>query len=742
MNPRPFTHSSPSQIKTFRRCKARWWAEKIAGMVVPPTPATIYGQACHRKLENYLVDAVPIDGKEYVTLAPALRLFPPPGSIPRYHSERAIRLNTGVVDIIGYIDLIEPGKIAPWCVTDLKTTSNLGYAPEEDELRRDPQCTIYTRALLLEVDDKLSEFRHVYAQTSSPAELERRILIERQENEDHWGGVCETVAEQHKLSTVTDMADIEGNLDACGDYGGCSFKSACPTWKKRGLNLFGKGLGFKIDFGFEKKQEKDMGLKGVMGTDEEKADLIKKLVAAGWDATRAAKMALPALRAMVAQLEDPVNPPDGSGEALPETKETADEGDDGDDENKTDATPVDEGKVHWKEARKRYAEVSGKSADEIASLAKDQNWKTSDFIAEANRLGWKPKGEATPAPAPAVVEPPAAPADYVVEVSTGTKLLILFATADGKLIRVPELGFELRSEGPLAASLPEAKLKLEAKLGKSVIMQQKGAAPARPRDPEPVHRDPEPTRRDPEPSPQRVPEPVHRDPEPTRRDPDVLRERQRALALPVTGIGQIQFWSGIPTAVSYTYQGQEIVRLFDAALSKTAILKTIADYPMGGSPVDLPLDGLPPAPPVVSKAAAPPPPTSKTPFSGPPPEMPTRGEQPMVQPPPAVSSAVSSAPVERQNCTLYLDAWTNKDFVRFEDFIAPITAHVEAENGVTYHGVIGFGNGPKLVAAELARRLANGLVLPERLAVTTFIPSAWPCVEVLLPRVDEVVRSR
>lgn len=37
---------------------------------------------------------------------------------------------------------------------------------------------------------------------------------------------------------------------------------------------------------------------------------------------------------------------------------------------------------------------------------------------------------------------------------------------------------------------------------------------------------------------------------------------------------------------------------------------------------------------------------------------------------------------------------------------------------------------------------ANGIVLPERLAVTTFIPSAWPCVEVLLPRVDEVVRSR
>ena len=70
MNPRPFTHSSPSQIKTFRRCKARWWAEKIAGMVVPPTPATIYGQACHRKLENYLVDAVPIDGKEYVLERP------------------------------------------------------------------------------------------------------------------------------------------------------------------------------------------------------------------------------------------------------------------------------------------------------------------------------------------------------------------------------------------------------------------------------------------------------------------------------------------------------------------------------------------------------------------------------------------------------------------------------------------------------------------------------------------------
>jgi len=49
---KPWTHASPSQIKTFRRCARKWWYNKIAGLSTPSTPATDLGKRVHDVAER------------------------------------------------------------------------------------------------------------------------------------------------------------------------------------------------------------------------------------------------------------------------------------------------------------------------------------------------------------------------------------------------------------------------------------------------------------------------------------------------------------------------------------------------------------------------------------------------------------------------------------------------------------------------------------------------------------------
>ncbi len=742
MTLRTLTHSSPSQVKSARRCVQRWWAEKIAGMPRPDTAALIFGRSCHGQLEKHLVDGIAPHGREGLVLAPALPYFPPAGTVKRIHCETPIRIETGILPVIGYIDHVGRGVVADSSVDDLKTTSDLKYVMEEDELRRDPQCAIYVRALLVDTGAPSSEFRHVYAQTSAPKSTERRILVTRGENDDRWSDVLDTLRLQLQYAGAERMEDVPGNPDACGDYGGCHFRGVCPTWKKRGLNLFGRGLDVKIDFRFPtredvSKKEDAVALTNVFGTPEEKERLVGELVAAGWDREKAGKMNLPALRAMALQLRDPVNPGDASGEKMPET-----EGKDGEDDPPEKEKP--NGKAHWKAARTELARLTGTTLDAVSAMVKEKSWSTEDVVAECARLG---AGQ-PPAPKAVVGE------DVTIEIVAGTRVHDMILSESRMTAVVEELGITINSDGPVARLLEKVKAVVEATLGRGVIFRPK----PRQRDPVPVTRDPPVTVRDPVVAPAPTePPPIVRTKEnmPVKEDPLAGRKKSHSVKV---GDVDVTFYLGQPPAVSYETPAGRVARFFQEGTGKAAIARAVAEYPNGGSPLDVdptPVKELV-APDVAEfyakqeeKAAS----TSATinqapgvseaprrePFSGKPPDMPGRGA-PEAAP---IVGAVGQFGSIKQDCVLYVDCVPTWPHVRLEDLLEPLQREVELSlSAAQYYAALPFNDGSKLLAQKLHEKLEKGMVLPTSLYVNSFMPSAWMCVEVLVRRVRGVVRGR
>ncbi len=754
MTLRSLTHSSPSQVKSARRCLQRWHAQKILGIPTPDTAALIFGRSCHGQLEKHLVDGVAPHGREGLVLAPALPYFPPAGTVKRIHCETPIRIETGILPVIGYIDHVGHGVNADHSVDDLKTTSDLKYVMEEDELRRDPQCAIYVRALLDDTGDPACEFRHVYAQTSAPKSTERRILVTRGENDDRWSDVLETLRLQVQYARAERMEDVPGNPDACGDYGGCHFRGVCPTWKKRGLNLFGRGLDVKIDFSFPVREdvskEDAVALTNVFGTPEEKERLVGELVAAGWDREKAGKMNLPALRAMALQLRDPVNPGDASGEKQPET-----EGRDGEE----DAPAPEKSKAHWKAARTELARLTGTTLDAVSAMVKEKSWSTEDVVAECARLA---AAGQPPAPKAVVGE------DATIEIVAGAKVHDMILSESRMTAVVEDLGITINSDGPVARLLEKVKAVVEATIGRGVIFRPK----PRQRDPVPVTRDPPVTVRDPVVAPAAAPPPpvvkeVPAAPTSPAQAPSVapaqaprgdpLAGRKKSHSVRVGDV-DVTFYLGVPPAVSYETPAGRVARFFQEGTGKATIARAVAEYPNGGSPLDVdptPVKELvaPDVAEFYAKQAEKATSTSVTinqapgvseapkrePFSGPVPDMPGRGAAQEASP---VVGAVGQAGI-KQDCVLYVDCVPTWPHIRLEDLLEPLQREVELSlSAATYYAALPFNDGSKLLAQKLHEKLEKGMVLPTSLYVNSFMPSAWMCVEVLIRRARGIVRGR
>ena len=133
-----WSKASATQLKTFRRCASRWYAEKILGHTTPPTEAMKRGTLIHSMLEAYLRDGTDLPDDDFGRMAQAaLERLPDKGSIPAGDIERRFTLDASVLGVpfVGVIDLIEDGRI-----TDHKTTSDFKYIKGEEELRAAPQA--------------------------------------------------------------------------------------------------------------------------------------------------------------------------------------------------------------------------------------------------------------------------------------------------------------------------------------------------------------------------------------------------------------------------------------------------------------------------------------------------------------------------------------------------------------------------------------------------------------------------
>jgi len=228
-------HVSASQVKAFRRCRSRWYHEKIDGHVEPPSEAMKRGTRIHALLEAYLVDGTPLpDDADGRIARPALTRLPPAGSVPRDQVESRFETPAEVYGIpfVGIIDLLEPDII-----TDHKTTSDFKYTKTEEELRADPQAQAYAIATQKDGDDVV-RFRHLYIRTSgAPQSRETIVDFSRDDLAHALTRLRATVASMVETSQVDDVADVGHNLEACGDYGGCPHRARCASLGRHTLGV-------------------------------------------------------------------------------------------------------------------------------------------------------------------------------------------------------------------------------------------------------------------------------------------------------------------------------------------------------------------------------------------------------------------------------------------------------------------------------------------------------------------------
>lgn len=702
--PKPWMHSSPSQIKTVRRCQRKWWFEKIAGLGSTTTPQAELGTRVHAVLEHYLKKLLPPGTgplwEEAEKIAQyGYSMIPLPGSIPPAQIERNFRIPTGIVDVIGRIDLIVEGAQAPWRITDYKTIGDLKYALTDEQLRMDVQCAVYLKDLTQVVPDtKKAEFAHYYFQTGAPGKRQVIALVSRDETEERWAGILDTVRNQKELSVVTDSTAIPGNPQACNDYGGCPFKGACDVGKKMfNFSVAKTPIGISLT-----KDTLPMSPIVTSLTESDRHALIEKLVAAGHQREVISKINDSALQNFAAQIADPVNP--GNKHAAPVATPTT-----------TDDTPE---KMHWKKARARLAELRGITFEELSNQIKAADWKADDVLAEIRRLeqGLPPAPLVPKATAPEPTKPPATDTMVMVAIVNGKNHPI---TIGDDFAEIPDLGIKIgtTSGSSLAFKLQALKDRIFAKLNAKAMFDQVS-----------VSTTPKP--------PSTPPKPFNPLAAPAASAKTTEEKPHLSLRADLGGPEKVMvhFYPG-----DVVKWGSKSMKL-PAGTTPAMAIKLIFAEEQKTTTVSLPPAPIPVPDRVVITSEFPT--TSSSPFATTAPATPDA----IVTKEEASSSPFAGTPVKTSDVIsktiIYMDCIPSWEHTRLDAILEPFAKQVEAENGVFYYGVVPFGKGPSMVAALLLKAIVTGeLTLPEHIALNSFLPASLPAFEVLCRFAKGVVRA-
>lgn len=248
---------SASQIKTKRACTRKWALEKLAGLRGPETASQWLGkQVDDHNLQPYLRDGKPIDKSTLAgkIAASGLDWLPQPKwrglevqkhFVIRSPSSRPVA--EGGVGIEfgyqGYLDLWLPFGGQPGffdekpVVGDFKTTKSIRkWALNEDALRKDVQAQLYAVWAILETKQKEINLSWLYLQTEGThIALPTQVTVHTDEVAHQFQGIEKDAKEMLEVHRAMPKGadpkeyalSIEGNKDACGDYGGCPFQHLC-----------------------------------------------------------------------------------------------------------------------------------------------------------------------------------------------------------------------------------------------------------------------------------------------------------------------------------------------------------------------------------------------------------------------------------------------------------------------------------------------------------------------------------
>jgi len=274
VSPKP--HFSPSQFNTAASCLRKWHYESVQGRRQPESEAMRRGTRIHRLLEVYvqaeshplpteqtvveyteqlsqvLIDA---DGKYISSKAVSVR--PDPGEqrmansalthLPDPRDETMVAEGEFLLSsehtgfgkpTKGFIDLWMPDRKT---LVDYKTRSSDRYDKDEEELRNDPQCIIYAKVKMLEVQPDADGKRRVHFQHINIYTNGKRAAIVRLEDiteEEVERGLTRLrgLATRMLIAESLPVADVPVNLNACDRYGGCPFRVECG---RHGLPVYG-----------------------------------------------------------------------------------------------------------------------------------------------------------------------------------------------------------------------------------------------------------------------------------------------------------------------------------------------------------------------------------------------------------------------------------------------------------------------------------------------------------------------
>jgi hypothetical protein len=229
---------SVSQLNSFKRCKRRWFFQKVRRVKVPTEhkAGANTGIEIHAEHDHYYKHGFVVTGSKHERKVRAsLENLPPCG--PDVSSELSFKVPIDVsgqrLSFVGVIDLVDQAFLpALLKITDHKSTGNIARLKAEPvDVYNDAQMLTYAHVgytlfnpARVEVAHNTISSKHV-ARTIPPV----YVHVPRQKAEENWVDQLGAVGTMIELaqSPPADWNDVPCNTEACSDFKGCDFLPIC-----------------------------------------------------------------------------------------------------------------------------------------------------------------------------------------------------------------------------------------------------------------------------------------------------------------------------------------------------------------------------------------------------------------------------------------------------------------------------------------------------------------------------------
>lgn len=228
-------HFSPSQLKTFMRCRRLWAAEKVLGLTSPPTKPQVRGTSLHKQPERWFKLGKAPTHEAVLAALPALPARDPALLVEAELTDPVLYIEDVRFD--AHSDLVVPPALAgAGCaeIIDHKFVESFRYALDPASLARDVQMLTYAYwATQKWPEVERVKLRHMYYIAEGSSNFRPvRGEVTREAVAEYWvGTVVPLVQEMRDLAVRVYAAGAGGFLDAPGnfenDYAACRMYRGC-----------------------------------------------------------------------------------------------------------------------------------------------------------------------------------------------------------------------------------------------------------------------------------------------------------------------------------------------------------------------------------------------------------------------------------------------------------------------------------------------------------------------------------